>query len=80
MLKLWSQVTGRPAVYVHANANVFEELWGPMGKELADQLRFGVMVPDYLAGCEVVSTEDLGIMNLEEFGTRKAFESLKELL
>jgi hypothetical protein len=80
VLRLWSEVTGRATVYIHAGAKEFEELWGVMGKEIADQLRFGEMVPDYLAGCDVVSTEDLEITDLEAFGCKKAFESLKELL
>jgi len=81
ILQVWSEVTGREAVYFEVSKKQYEELWGIIGNELARKLEFGEVVSDWTAaqGDEFLSMEDLGISE-QGIGCKPALERLKEFL
>lgn len=84
ILKVWSEVTGRPAEYIETTKESYAQLWGPPGKEFVDQLTFGEAVEPGVWDKEykVLTPEQLGITKeeLEGMGVRKALEGLKDHL
>ena len=75
MLQIWSEVTGKPAQYVHCTTEEFNNVWGPAGEELCRQFKWGEMIPDWLTQTEnYVSKEDLEIT---EASTRVVNEASK---
>ncbi|KAK7414182.1 hypothetical protein QQX98_006968 [Neonectria punicea] len=82
MLKIWSEVTGRPAAFVSCSLSDYEGLWGGGGKEIGLQLKFNESVRDWLALVKDkhVSKEELGITSGEIKGFRHALEVIKESL
>lgn len=63
ILKSWSKVTGKPAVFVGCSVEHYGDIWGVGGIEFAQQLKFGEQVPDWTAylGGKFVCKEDIGI-------------------
>ena len=41
ILSIWSEVSGKEAVYIEVNFEEFEKLWGVFGVEMAMQYKFG---------------------------------------
>ncbi|ORY04863.1 hypothetical protein BCR34DRAFT_591066 [Clohesyomyces aquaticus] len=82
MLKIWSEVTGRPAVYVECSFEAYEELWGIGGKEIGVQFKYGEVVSDWTKTTSegFVSMKELGITEEEAPGMKKALEGLKAFL
>lgn len=79
ILRIWSEVTGRPSVYLEVGGKEYEEIWGVLGKELLDQLKFGELNPHWIDSYDALSAEELGITLDGAFGCRAAFESLKQV-
>jgi hypothetical protein len=79
ILKVWSEVTDRKGYYMEVSKKAYIDMWGIGGAELADQFKFGELVPDWLASYDNVSKEALGITS-EAVGCKDAFESLKAFL
>jgi hypothetical protein len=84
ILKVWAEVTGHPTEYLETTKEAYLALWGPAGKEFADQLAFGEVVEPAIWDREykVLTPEQLGITKeeLEGMGLKKALEGLKDLL
>ncbi|KAF2471148.1 NAD(P)-binding protein [Lindgomyces ingoldianus] len=80
MMKIWSEVTGRPGVYVQCSKEAYEEIWGLPGNEMAMQLKFGEEITDWMANFDWVNMEELGIKKEEVPGCKMALEGLKTLL
>jgi len=79
MLKIWNEVTGRQGVYVQCSYETYEELWGVAGREFGEQLKWGELVPDWMAGYDSLSEEELGVTKeeLEKSGLRATLEGFK---
>lgn len=83
MLEMWSQATGRDAVFVKCSDEEYKAIWGPLGKEMVDQMRFGEEVPGWLEGYDVLGMEELGLKmggGGEVVGSKEAFERVKDRL
>ena len=80
MLKIYGEVTGRQTAYLQVSVEDYTSVWGPPGKELADQFVFGEQFAEGWGSVGAVSKEDLGIKDDEWPGFRQTLESLKELL
>ncbi|EKG15422.1 NmrA-like protein [Macrophomina phaseolina MS6] len=75
MLKQWSDVTKKPAVFVETPERAYAELWGEgIGKDISAQFVFGEMVPDWTAHVKdvFVTREELGIKPEEAQGFKHA--------
>lgn len=77
MLKIWSEVTGRQGVYMQTSVEGYVEAWGIGGQELVDQLVFGEVAVDWVAGVDLVGMQELGIKEEEVLGLRATLEGLK---
>lgn len=80
MLDVWSEITGRRAVFVETTSDSWAKMWGPLGEELARQLKFGEMCDPWEETDEFISPAELGIREEEVIGFRGALEKLKDLL
>ncbi|GME52724.1 hypothetical protein VE03_03405 [Neofusicoccum parvum] len=74
MLQDWSEVTGKPAIFVEVSPETFEKLWGIPGREIAQQFQFGEHIDDWYANTEgrFVTQEELGIKPEEARGFKMA--------
>jgi len=80
MLDIYGEVTGRQVGYVQCSIGDYEKIWGPGGKELADQLVFGEQFEQGWGSEGGVPMAELGIKPEEVPGFRKTIESLKDQL
>ena len=80
LLSLWSEISGRQAVFVEASDDEFEKLWGVAGHEMATQYRFGQENPDWeilrKRTGQLIAWEDVGVKRSDLLDTRGLFESL----
>lgn len=62
-LKIWSEVTGRPAQYVECSPQEWEGIWGKPGMELCKQLKLNEVAEDWGKANvgEVINKKDLRI-------------------
>lgn len=79
MLKIYGEVTGRQTAYLQVSVEDFTSVWGPPGKELADQFVFGEQFANGW-GLSAITKEDLGIKDDEWPGFKETVESLKDQL
>lgn len=79
MLEVWSERTGKPAVFVQCSIEEYTGLWGPPGTELALQFKYGELCDPWAENEDFVSPEDLGIDKDEVVGHRGAIEKLSHL-
>lgn len=81
ILKVWSKVTGKEAVYVEIAFEAFNRLWGPYGEEMGRQFKFGAEFGDWDAlEPDVIKMEDLGIERSELKGLEETLKVLKPAL
>lgn len=80
MLDVWSEITGKKAVFVETTLEAWTALWGPAGNELGLQFRFGEMCDPWEVTAEHISAEELGIKEEEVVGCRGTLEGLKGFL
>ncbi|KAK1830949.1 NAD(P)-binding protein [Podospora conica] len=80
MLDVWSEITGRKAVFVETTKESWTKMWGPLGEELAQQFKFGEICDPWEETDEFISPAELGIREDEVIGFRGALEKLKVLL
>lgn len=84
MLAAWSEVTGKPAVFVETSVEEYERIWGIPGREIAMQLKFGEQIDDWYEAYRgkggVLTQEELGIKPEEVSGFKYALEQVKSLL
>ena len=80
ILDIWSKVTGKRASFLSTSMDDFVSVWGPFGKEYAQQLVWGesIGMSDFgaMAAGPSVSNEELGI-SVEGVGTKAALEKFK---
>lgn len=76
MMDDWMAVTGKRGVIVPVSNEVCIELWGPFGLDVARQLRFGEIHPDWTISVKdrFVGPEELGIKLEERLGHKHALE------
>ncbi|PVI05357.1 NAD(P)-binding protein [Periconia macrospinosa] len=77
MLDEWSTITGKKGVYVQTTAEAWTNMWGELGAELADQLKFGELCDPWEETENHISPEELSIDTNEVVGFRGAVEALK---
>lgn len=80
IVKVWEGVTGKKAQWIPTTVESYAALWGPAGKELADQYVWGVEYPDWGARKDVVSVDDLGIKKEDLIDLKQNLEMLKDYL
>lgn len=80
MLEIYGEVTGRQTVYLEITPESFEQVWGPAGKEMADQFTYGEQFKEGWGAPNSVSKEELGIKDDEWPGMKQTLESLKDQL
>jgi len=69
MADKWSEITGKKCVPVQVTEEVWTQLWGPAGTELAWQFKFGEITdPWAVREGEFISAEELGIDSAEVVG------------
>jgi hypothetical protein len=80
-LAAWSEVTGKPAVFVPTTVAAWETLWGPAGQELAMQFKWQDQTDPWSEengeGREFISAKELGIDEKEAPGCKATFEKMK---
>lgn len=80
-LRIWSEVTGKEAVYIEVSAEKFDAIFPQAGGELAAQLKWGETVRDWGSlGKALVSGQELGVDERELVGLKKFLEGTKGLL
>lgn len=82
ILKVWSEVTGKDAVYVELTLAEYEKIWGAYGREMAMQYAFGAENPDWevMRKDLVVSPAELGVTANQLVGLKGNLEQLKAKL
>ena len=80
VLKAWEGATGKKAHWIPTSREVFANLWGPTGAELADQYFWGAEYPDLEIGTDIISWEELGIKREDLIDLKQNFELLKDHL
>jgi hypothetical protein len=80
IVKVWEGVTGKKAQWISATVESYTALWGPPGKELADQYVWGAEYPNWAAGKDVVSVDELGIKKGDLIDLKQNLEMLKDYL
>ena len=78
MLDMWSEVTGKPAVYVRCGIEEWTALWGAVGNEIALQFAFGEAVVPWELTDEFITPAELGIDEAEVVGFRATIEGLNK--
>jgi hypothetical protein len=76
MMDKWSEITGKKGRVVQVSEEEWTAFWGPAGRELSWQFRFGELCDPWETGSEHISAEELGIKEEEVVGfegTIKAF-------
>ncbi|KAF2229337.1 NAD(P)-binding protein [Viridothelium virens] len=68
ILNIWSEVSGKEAVYAELGVEEYEKLWGPAGTEMAMQYKFGQVAK---GDWEVLMREKGVLVQPEEVGIRK---------
>ena len=61
MLDKWCEITGKRATLVPVSEETWTQLWGPAGRELAWQFKFGELCDPWAPGPDFISPEELGI-------------------
>ncbi|KAH9900528.1 NAD(P)-binding protein [Xylariomycetidae sp. FL2044] len=79
MLDVWSEVTGKRAVYVPCSLETYRELWGAPGYELGLQFRYGELKDPWEEDENFVGPEELGLDESEVVGFRGVMEKLEAL-
>jgi hypothetical protein len=81
-LKMWSQVTGKPAQFATISLDGFTELNGVFGEEVGLQYRMHEVQPDMAKPyrTHLVTMEDLGIDKVDLIDHKRALELNKEIL
>ena len=78
ILEVWSKVTGKRASILQVSYDDFVRVWGPLGAEYAEQLKFGEILTledwKHLGPGPHVSNEELGI-DLKGIGLEDALEA-----
>lgn len=82
ILEVWSEVTGKDAVYVELTPAEYERIWGAYGREMAMQYAFGADTPDWevMRKDEVVSPAELGVSPDQLIGLKGNLEQLRSRL
>lgn len=84
IMKIWEGVTGKKAQWIPASREVFADMWGVAGAELADQYIWGVEFPDWEVGSAkavgFVAAEELGVKDGDLVGLKESFGLLKDYL
>lgn len=81
-LQAWIDVTGRRATFVQTSLAQYEQMWGPMGREVGLMLQAFEAVTDWTSPYkpDVVTAKDLGLAEGNLIDLRAAVEKDKELL
>lgn len=78
-LEIWSEVTGKPSVYVEVSPETYDALWPSWGGEMAKQLKWGETVKNWGSLREgVLMGSDLGIEG-QLVGLKGCLQNLKGL-
>ena len=82
VLKVWSEVTGKDAVYVNVEPEAFNKLWGPAGVEMTMQYQSGELWGDWerLKGGDVVQPGEIGISKDQLIDLKGDLMKLKDKL
>ncbi|KAI9657660.1 MAG: hypothetical protein M1821_002836 [Bathelium mastoideum] len=85
ILNVWSEVSGKEAVYVEVGPKEFQKLWGPFGAEMASQYRFGEVAQgdwEVLVRGQglLVQPEEIGIQRGDLMDLKQTFGRMKESL
>ncbi|KAI9708153.1 MAG: hypothetical protein M1820_004107 [Bogoriella megaspora] len=85
ILDIWSEVSGKNAVYAELGVDEFIKLWGPFGKEMAMQYKFGEVAKgdwEVLAREKglLLTPEEVGIKQGDLKGTKETFQEMKGAL
>lgn len=78
MVTVWSEVTGKPAVFMQVTPEAITALHGVVGTELALQFQFGEACDPWEETKDHISPEELGINRNEVVGFRGTIEGLKK--
>lgn len=77
IMDVWAEVTGKTCVLMECTQEAYSRLWGPPGRELGLQFKFGEMCDPWQETEEFISPEELGIDTNEVVGFRQTIEGLK---
>lgn len=82
ILKVWSEVSGKEAVYVPIAPEAFNQIWGAAGVEMSMQYQSGELWGDWerLKGADVVQPGDIGISKDQLVDLRGDLTKLKDKL
>ena len=82
ILKVWSEVTGKDAVYIPCAPEAFNKLWGTVGVEMSMQYQSGELWGDWerLKGTDIVQPGDIGISKDQLVDLRGDLTKLKDKL
>ena len=80
-LKVWSEVTGKEAVYIEVSAENYDAIFPKLGGEYAAQLRWGETVSDWWKLKEgIVTGRELGVDGNERVGLKAYLGGVKGML
>ncbi|KAK4448497.1 hypothetical protein QBC34DRAFT_438927 [Podospora aff. communis PSN243] len=68
MMDKWSEITGKKGRVVQVSEEEWTAFWGPAGRELSWQFKFGELCDPWEVGSEHISAEELGIEEKEVVG------------
>ncbi|ETS73184.1 hypothetical protein PFICI_15129 [Pestalotiopsis fici W106-1] len=77
MMDVWSEVTGKRGHVIQCKPEDWAKVWGPAGRELALQFRFGEKCDPWVETDEHISPEELGIDRSEVVGFKGTIEGIK---
>lgn len=81
-LQAWIDVTGRRATFVSTSLELYEQIWGPFGREVGSMLKAFEPVNDWTTPYQpsVVTPKDLGLKDDDLCDHKAALQKNKELL
>lgn len=79
MLDVWSEVTGKKALYVQCSIDDFTAMFGPAGNEYALQLQYGERCDPWEVNDDFIGEKELELDLNEVIGFRGVMEKLKHL-
>ena len=80
--KVWSKVTGAPAVYLEVPVSKYADMWGPYGLELSQQFKWSEVYTNWATELNgtLLSMKDLGITKDQVRDLEQALEQVKPSL
>jgi len=79
VVKVWEKVTGKKGQFVEVSTEVFENIWGPYGSEMAAQYKWSEVYPSWhaLFPEKTLSLAELGLEG-KLLGHESGLEDIKE--